>query len=1013
MPKLSLHLLGAPRIILGNQAVDLDTRKAVALLAYLAVTGQRHTRDSLVAFLWPEYDQRRGRAALRRTLSTLKSAVGGYGLAIERESLGLDWSADIWVDVLRFKDLLGQTRNHGHSFDESCPACLAPLSEAVDLYPGDFMSGFSLRDSPPFDDWSYLQGESLRRELSSALQGVMRCLQMERRYREAINYGSRLLDLDPLHEPAHRQLMALLALDGQRTAALQHYRDCVRILETELGVPPLAETTAIYEDILSGQFPEQDRSGSLTGIDMVRVMGQQGEFNVSQEAAFLEDHAQLPRLPLVGRSQEMRTILEWYKAAGPAGRLLLLEGEAGIGKTRLAGAFLEFVRTGGGLIVAAQCYEGEAGLAYAPIVEAFSTAIRSSKREWPEQLPDRILAEGARLFPDLLPHSPLSRQLPPLESTGAQHRFFDAMVQLLMVICGPAQTGVLFLDDIQWADDASIDLLNYLVRRLRNWPLFILLSWRDEDLPAGHLLRNMLAYAQREGFGKRVPLTRLDAAAVNQLVGATTVPEEMAERLLDETEGLPYFLVEYLSLISQQENGLGGLKAVPAGQETASVATLPMPEGVRELLRSRLRSVGEIAQQMLQTAAVIGRSFGVDLLLEVSGRNEEEIVSALDSLLAQGLLIERPAPDERPQAVGALGSASPVLLLTEPAFDFNHEKLRTYVYEEMSLARRRLLHKRVAFSLADARNRKGSDGLFSAAQAAYHFQLAGMEGEAAEYFKQAGDNARALYANTEALTHYKSALALGYEQPAVLHEAIGDLLTLRGSYNQALSNYEGAAALIDPIEDAQVMSRLEMKLGEVYHRRGEWILAASHYEQAFNRMADGGQKARLLTDWSLTTHHSGDSRQALDLARQALDLADPIDDQIAMAQAYNVLGILANSRGDWQLANQHLEQSLSLAQIVDEPGMIIAALNNLSIARRFAGEPEQAIEYVGCALSLCLEVGDRHREAALHNNLADLYHLSGAPEDSMVHLKQAVAIYAEIGGEPGKWQPEIWKLTEW
>jgi hypothetical protein len=149
MPKLSLHLLGAPRIILGDQAVDLDTRKAVALLAYLAVTGQRHTRDSLVAFLWPEYDQQRGRAALRRTLSTLKSAVGGYGLAIERESLGLDWSADIWVDVLRFKDLLGQTRNHGHAFDESCPACLAPLSEAVDLYPGDFMSGFSLRDSPP------------------------------------------------------------------------------------------------------------------------------------------------------------------------------------------------------------------------------------------------------------------------------------------------------------------------------------------------------------------------------------------------------------------------------------------------------------------------------------------------------------------------------------------------------------------------------------------------------------------------------------------------------------------------------------------------------------------------------------------------------------------------------------------------------------------------------------------------------------------------------------------------
>jgi tetratricopeptide (TPR) repeat protein len=485
------------------------------------------------------------------------------------------------------------------------------------------------------------------------------------------------------------------------------------------------------------------------------------------------------------------------------------------------------------------------------------------------------------------------------------------------------------------------------------------------------------------------------------------MPAMEAERLFLESEGLPFFLIEYLAVISGQAADISSSESRSVAELSAPNLLLPMPEGVRDLLHSRLLTVDEMARQLLQTAAVIGRSFSIDILLEASGRGEEETVTALDSLLAQGLLFEH-----RPAELTPASPSPPFGTFEAPVYDFNHQKLRTLVYGELSLARRRLLHKRVAHVLANDRQRS-TPGNLAAAQTAYHFQRAGMEEEAASYFYKAGEQARKLFANAEALAHFQSALALGYSDQSALHEKIADLFTLQGSYDQAIINYESAAAIVEPKEDSRQMSRLEMKLGRVYHRRGEWTLAAGHFEQGFESMMDDGGRARLLTDWSLTAYQMGDSKQALELAQRAIVLADAANDQMALAQAHNVLGVMANSRRDWQTANQELEQSLALANTLNDPDVKIAALNNLSIARRHTGQLDQARELVERALALCVEVGDRHREAALHNNLADLYHIIDSSDEAMIHLKRAVAIYAEIDGEVGQWQPEVWKLTEW
>ncbi|MDQ3568620.1 MAG: SARP family transcriptional regulator, partial [Actinomycetota bacterium] len=237
MTRPRLLFLGSPRIEIDGATLEVDTRKAVALLAYLALTRRPHARDSLVGLLWPDHGQKRARAALRRTLSSLARAREAGWLEIQGDTVNLR-SDETWVDVDRFRELLAECASHGHPESEACPSCLSPLTEAVSLYRDDFLAGFGLRDSFAFDDWQYFQAEELRRELAGALEKLARGHGAAGEWEAAIAHARRRLLLDPLHEPAHRALMQLYALSGERASALRQYRECVRVLEKDLGVAP-------------------------------------------------------------------------------------------------------------------------------------------------------------------------------------------------------------------------------------------------------------------------------------------------------------------------------------------------------------------------------------------------------------------------------------------------------------------------------------------------------------------------------------------------------------------------------------------------------------------------------------------------------------------------------------------------------------------------------------------------------------------------------------------------------
>jgi DNA-binding SARP family transcriptional activator len=959
-------LLGAPRIERDGLPVEVDTRKAIALAAYLAVTRRRHTRDALAGLLWPEYGQSRARAALRRTLSSLGKARAEGWLRADRENVDLEHGA-ILVDVVRFEDLLAECKTHGHPEAEVCPECLPLLTEAEELYRDDFMAGFGLRDSVAFDDWQFFQSESLRRELAGALERLARGRWALGEWEAAVAHARRWLALDVLHEPAHRLLMALYAYSDERAAALRQYRECVRVLDQELGVAPLEETTLLYRAIQENDLPPKP------------VLTEPGVPREPRVAPVETTNAAPSDNPLVGRDREWETLLGSYGSVGEGGRVVVVEGEAGIGKTRLAEEFLAHARERDATVVTARCYAGEKNLAYGPLVEGLSAAFgRDGGQDHLQGLPAGSLQEAARLLPDLSPEP--TSTAPPLDTPGARSRFLREVVRVLLAVLDGPPPGVLFLDDLHWADDASLGLLTYLIRRLDDKPLYVLLTWRAEEVPEGHRLRDLLAEARRSGVATTLTLDRLDPASVEELVGHTVAAAgKLGPRLSDETEGLPLFLTEYLA-------------AIEKGELEVENDTWMLPGGVQDLLRTRLATVGETAGQVLAAAAVVGRSFDFDTVRAASGRGEEETLTALEGLISRGLIRE----------VGDAAGET-------PSYDFDHDKLRTLVYEETSLARKRLLHRRTAAALAGQARGREADPL--AGQVARHYRLAGQDAEAARYYLLAGDYARGLHANSEALAHYEEALALGYPDAATLHENIGDLRTRAGEYGAALASYEAAASSADP----GALAVLEHKIGNVHARRGERDLARGHYESALEGLGgpEGGPElARLYADWSLLSHGRGETEEAAGLANRALELAEGTNDTRARAQAHNMLGILAGKSGDQESALRHLGESLDLAESLGDSDAKVAALNNLALAHESGGEPEEALRLAEIALALCVASGDRHREAALHNNLADLLHAIGREQESMAHLKRAVELFAEIG-ERGELQPEVWKLVEW
>ena len=812
MSEISLFLFGAPRIERDGAPMDMDTRKAVALVAYLAIEDQAFRRDSLAGLLWPEHDSNQARGALRRTLSTLKKAMGGEGIVADRATVGLAPDS-VKTDTVAFEALVEQSSATFEAGD--CAASLPLLERAVALYKGDFLAGFSLRDSVDFDDWQYYQAESYKRLMSTALERTVECLSMNHRFPEAIERARRWLSLDPLHEPAHRKLMLLFAWSDQRASALKQYRECVALLNRELGVPPLEETTKLYLQITDNEVspPEPSTLRTSQPIELESVV------------------APSP-VPLVGRADQLDELARIHESSARAGRVALIEGEAGIGKSRLAEEFVATSRHAGAAVATARCHSEETRLAFGAVTELMRSALEARDTSWMHDVPRHWLTECARLLPELLAFDLGVSPPTPLDDPGAQARFFEGIASFLTAACDSSPAGILFVDDLHWADESSMDALLYLAGRLKDRQLLLMATVRSEEPLRSQRARHLLN-ADRSATNSHLVLERLTLAEVRELV--TVVREQdasLSDRLYEETEGLPYFLVEYLAALEE-------------GADPDSPNWSP-PSGVRELVASRLERLNEMTLQVLTTAAIIGRRLRFRHRARgrrpLRGRNGDGARRARVCRTRQG--------DRRDGWWSFSKRRERILFARLRLQPRGHPQDRDRGHQHRTTATLAPACWRLAGPLSPVRRCSSQERSRSTTSC-------GRCTDGSQLLRSGRGHGALLVRSCRGPGPLPRRPGLDHPEPGRIHEAIADVSVLTGDYSSALTSYETAAALSDQHD----LVGIEHKIGSVHHRRGDLNAAQSHLEVALELSDDDdhARRARVLADLSLTAHRSGDT----------------------------------------------------------------------------------------------------------------------------------------------------------
>ncbi|HEX9387941.1 MAG TPA: BTAD domain-containing putative transcriptional regulator, partial [Anaerolineales bacterium] len=335
MPDLSVSLFGPPQIKRGNEQISLQRRKDLALLVYLVVTSQPHSRDTLATLLWQDQNQADARSNLRKSLSRLKILMGKEAILVSSDRVSLNPNLSLDLDIARFEASIHQVREHKHARNESgphlCKECQKALEEAANLYHADFLEGFGLSDSSVFDEWQFFESENLRKNLAEILEILTHQYLQNEAYNTAIEHCRRWLALDRLHEPAHRQLMRLYALSGQQAAALRQFDECIRLLKDELDAQPEPETLQLYEAIKKKKYPAPQETKKITQPQSDHKKRIKSSSTLQQKSAH---NLPMQPAPFVGREKELNDITRVL--GEPSCRLLTLLGPGGSGKTRLA-----------------------------------------------------------------------------------------------------------------------------------------------------------------------------------------------------------------------------------------------------------------------------------------------------------------------------------------------------------------------------------------------------------------------------------------------------------------------------------------------------------------------------------------------------------------------------------------------------------------------------------------------------------------------------------------------------
>ena len=988
---LTFRLLGGLTISREGQPVSsFHSRKEEALLSYLAVTGKPHTRLFLAGLFWGDLPDSRALANLRRALTHLRSAAGEH-LHITRQVVEFDRESDYWLDVEVFERQVRKSASL--QVGRSASGRMRELGEAVALCRGDFLSGFYVKDCPAFDEWVFGERERLRRLAIETLRTLIAIHRERGEYPAAIDYVQHLLTLDLWLEETHRELMGLLALSGQRSAALAQYEQCRRLLAEELGLEPLEETRALYERLVNWET------------------GKLGNYAANSQ---IHNHADLP---FVGRGEEHARLLSvWEHIQKGQGKLTLVEGEAGIGKTRLVEEVTRYAKVQGAVTLRGRCYEFGDSVPYQSIAEALRASIfRDSRftshdsRLTFQKVPEVWLAELARLLPELRENHP---DLPaPIQVSGeaARQRLFEAVARFLRSFSNfPI---ILFLDDLHWADRTTLDLLHYLTRQVAAEPVWILGTYRPEEVDLDHQLTRLRQGLSRDGLVHHLSLKPLTPGAVGALTRALVGDEQehppLETFLYRESEGNPFILVETIANLCEEgtlEWGEGGNWLWRGPPERSALL-----RSVRDIVLQRVGRLNKPARQYLNLAAVIGRQFDISLLETAAGQEaaavDEALVEWLERGLVRSLVIGSPVVEDR---IDRFTKDYPTIdyrttrlpdYKTTRLFDFSHDKIRAVVYHEISASQQRVMHQRVG----EACEKLYADQLENvSASLAYHFEQAGAADKALTYLPMAAAQAASVYANQEALEYYERALMLipaadELRWDILLRQA--GIMRLIGWHDQTIEVCKQVLDGGDELCQAQAANILS----ESYRARRDYEQARFYAREGYRLMAlaksdtgDSNEQERAIHALGLVEREQGNLDEAQALFEQAQALYTASDARHGAAESLIGLGKVYDDRGQHDIARQQFEEALAVFLSLEDRQREAACLRNIGTTHWREGTNAAAGQAYGESLAICQEIGDREGEAGCLNGLGLIHIAQEAHDETRRCWEESVSIYREL-----------------
>ncbi len=991
MPTLHLRLLGDFSLIYNDQQVtNLSTTRLRSLLTYLVLHRDVPQQRQHLAFLfWPDATEAQARNNLRQLLHQLRQAFPAVDQFLSSDAHLLHWHpvTTCHLDVAEFEQTLtladaAARRNDQHALQDA-------LEQADNLYRGELLPGC-------YDEWILPERDRLRQRHLQALEQLLRLFEVQGDTVTAIRYAQRLIGLDPLSEDLYRRLMRLFALNNDRASALHVYHTCVTTLQRELGVDPDPATREAYERLMHQETP------TIQAIVHQPLL------------------AATPTL--IGRKLEWEDLQDaWHHATTAEPHFVLVTGEAGVGKSRLAEEFLLWASQQGAVTAKARSYAAEGQLSLAPVTDWLRS---DSLRSHLGQLDMVWLTEVARLLPELFAEQPDLPHYEPVTEYGQRQRFFEALARAILVAPQPL---LLLIDDLQWCDQETLEWLHFLLRFDPMARLLIVGCAREEELPTHHALRTLLLHLRTATGVTEIPLQPLDAAETAKLASAVAKREldlDEGLHLFHETEGYPLFVVEMVRAdLGRVSTSLPEAERPPRQPPLDDARTLP--PRVHAVLVGRLLQLSDSAREFVELAATIGREFTLDLLSTGGLADADSAVCALDELWHKRIVREH----------GANG------------YDFTHDKLREVAYAEISAPQRRMLHRRVAQALEAMH--AGDLDLVSG-QLASHYERAGMIEQALPYYQRAAAVAQRVYANEDAISLLSHSLKLLEQLPAgskrdrqelslqlalvplyhvtkgwaapemecvldralALCDTVGDdaqraqaLYGMQSLYvvqaklervqivsDELRTLYQRSFGTVPPPFANMMLAGARLHLGRITDANAQFaeIIAAHDPDQLLHlQESQGANYAALARAWQ--THALwclGYPQQALSRGLDAVKLVQDLDQPFNQALVSAYLALLQQLRADEAVAREHAEKAYALASKYQAP-----------YYRAWAG--------ILVSYALALEQPDEERIGRLRRSISEF-----KASSARLRLPYYLSLLAHVCGKAGRVKQGLASIDE-